>query len=124
MVTPHIFQISALPIVGRTEGTNSSDFRRALVACFSMSPIQCVHVWDEIEDGLPSAVMISHLLWVLLFLKVYETENTMVVMVWTTQRTNSKWVRIVIEEIYLLTYVSGHVCFSFDCCIVLTIPLF
>ena len=41
----------------------------------------CVHVWDEIDDTLTNGAMISHLLWALLFLKVYGTEDTMVVMV-------------------------------------------
>ena len=84
MVTSHDFQLSALPMMGRAELSDSSDFRRVFGACFSMSPNLCVHVWDEIEDALPSGVMICHLLWALLFLKAYSTEDTMVVMVQTT----------------------------------------
>ena len=64
-----------------------------------MSPNLCADVWDEIEDALPSGVVISHLLLALLFLKVYGMEDTMVAMVWATQETYKKWVRIVIEEI-------------------------
>ena len=92
--------------MGRAEVSNSSEFWRAFSACFGLSPNLCVHVWDEIEDALPSAMMISHLLWVLLFLKVYGMEDTMAVMVQTTQKTYMKWARIIIEEMYLLTYVS------------------
>ena len=49
-----------------------------------MSPNLCVHVWDEMEGMLPRGAMISHSLWVLLFLKVYEMEDTLAAMVWTT----------------------------------------
>ena len=93
-------------IMGRATVTNSCDFSRALVVCFSISFSECIHVWDEFEDVLPSAVVISHLLWALVFLKVYGTEDTRVVMVQTTQKTYRKWVMIVLEEIYSLTYVS------------------
>ena len=106
MVTLHDFQLSALPIMGRAEVSNSSDFRRVFGVCFSMSPNLCVQVWDEIEDAFPSGGMIFNLLWVLLFLKVYGMEDTMGVMVQTTWNTYRKWVRIVIEEIHSLTYVS------------------
>ena len=91
MVTSHDFQLLALPIMGRAEVSDSGDFGIAFGACFGMSPNLCVHVWDEIEDALPSAVMISHLLWALLFLKVYGTEDTMAVMVQTTWKTYRKW---------------------------------
>ena len=62
--------------------------------CFGMSRNLCVHVWHEIEDALPSSTMISHLLWTLLFLKVYGMEQRMAGMVWTTYKTYKKWVRI------------------------------
>ena len=85
-----------------------------------MSTYLCVHVWDEIDDAVPNGLMIFHLLWVLLFSKVYRTEDAMAAMVNTTQKTYRKWVRIVIEEIYSLTYVSiSHL--LFDCCILLTL---
>ena len=106
MVSSHDFQISALPIMGRAEVSDSGDFRRAFAVWFGMSPNLCVHVWDEIEDMLPSAVMISYLLWAFLFLKVYRMVDAMAVMVQITWETYKKWVRIVIQEIYSLTYVS------------------
>ena len=71
--------------------------------CFGMYPNMCVHVWDEIEDVLPSGAMISHLLWAFLFLEVYRTEDKMAAMVWTLLKTYRKRVRIVIEERYSLT---------------------
>ena len=64
MATSYYFQVLALPIMGSSELSNSGDFRRAFGACFNMSPNLCVHVWDEIEDVLPSATMIFYLLWV------------------------------------------------------------
>ena len=69
------------------EVSDSGGFGRAFVACFSMSPNLCVHVWDEIKDELPSAMRIFHLLLVLLILKLYGMEDTMVVMVQTTWKT-------------------------------------
>ena len=88
--------------------------------CFGMSAYRCVHVWDEIDDALPNGAMLFHLLWVLLFLKVYRTEDTIVAMEKTTHKTYRKWVRAVIEEIYSLTYVSvWHIVFY--CCIILAL---
>ena len=85
MVTSHDFQLLALPIMQRAEVSYSWDFWRVFGACFIMSPNLCVHVWDEIEDALASAAMISNLLWaLLLFLIVYGMEDTMAVMVQTT----------------------------------------
>ena len=55
--------------MGRAEVSDSGNFRRAFVVCFGMSPNLCVHVWDEVEDALPSGTMISHVLWALLLLK-------------------------------------------------------
>ena len=92
--------------MGRAKVSDISDFRREFGACFSMSPNMCVLVWDEIEDALPSGVMICHLLWALMLLKVYGMEETMAVMVWTTQKTYKKWVRMVIGEIHSLAYVG------------------
>ena len=60
-----------------------------------MSPNLCVHMWDEIEDALPSTMMISFLLW------AFGMEDTIVVMVGTTQKTYREWLRIVVEKIYL-----------------------
>ena len=62
--------------MGTAEISNSGDFRRAFNACFGMSPYLSIHVWDE-KDALPSHGTISHLLWALLFLKVYVTETQM-----------------------------------------------
>ena len=106
MVTSHDFQLLVLPIMGRAKVINTSDIRRAFGECFSMSPNLCVHVWDEIEDVLPSGVMIFHLMGMLLFLKVYGTENSMAAMVQSTQNTYRRWARITIEEIHSSTYVS------------------
>ena len=41
----------------------------------------------HLHDVLPKGVMIFHLLWTLLFLKVYGTEDTMVAMVNTSWET-------------------------------------
>ena len=54
MVTSCDFELSALPMMAKTEVSDSSDFSRVFNVCFSMSPNLCVHVWDEIEDALPS----------------------------------------------------------------------
>ena len=54
-------------------------------------PNMSVHVLDEIEDALPSGGTISHLLWALLFLKVYGIEDTM-------HKPYRKWVMIVIGD--------------------------
>ena len=45
--------------------------------CFGMTAYLCVHVWDEMEEALPKGAMIFHLLWSLMFLKVYGMEDTM-----------------------------------------------
>ena len=63
MVTAHDFKTCALPIMGRAEASNTSNFGSTFVVCFIMSASLCAHVCDEIEDVLPNSVMIIHLLW-------------------------------------------------------------
>ena len=73
MVTAHDFQTCALPIMGREEVSGSSDFGRAFVACFGMLANLCVFMCGMrlTMQHCPVVQMISHLLLVLLFLKVY-----------------------------------------------------
>ena len=105
--------------MGTVQVSNSKDFESAFVVCFGMSAYLCIHVWDEIDDALSNGAMISHLLWALVFLKVQGMEAVVVVMVNMMQKTCKKWLRLAIEEIYSLTYVSvSHLVFY--CCIILT----
>ena len=61
--------------------------------CFGMTAYLCVHVWDEMEEALPKGAMIFHLLWSLMFLKVYGMEDTMAadrILVFTFNSSSSR----------------------------------
>ena len=75
-VTEFNFREAALPIIGRAKVTWSGDLDTCFLACFGMSSLLYVHVWDDFQASLPGGAALYHLLWGLLFLKAYGTEYT------------------------------------------------
>ena len=69
-----------------------------------------MHVWDEIENLLPRGGKPVHLLWGLLYLKVYASEDVLVAIANTTRKTFRKWSKIVTKLMAHLNYVSTGKC--------------
>ena len=107
LVTQRTFINLALPMLGRARHSHSLDFSRAFRSYFGMSPLLCVHVWDELDSSLPKGASPRHLLWSLAFLKIYATEDVMVSIAKTTRKTFRKWVKVFVDLLYSgLHYVS------------------
>lgn len=68
---------------------------------FGVSPKTCHYLWDALseEGSLPKKTEFFHLLWTLLFLKVYMTEKVMSSMIGVDEKTYRKWVRAVLPAI-------------------------
>jgi len=79
-VRPSVFFRRGMVIAGNMEidgvrftSTNYFRFR----AHFGTSPGVCAICWNHIESKLPRNFLYTHLLWTLLFLKVYATESVL-----------------------------------------------
>ena len=114
MVPALEFAQCPLPILGRRKVRGTKDFMHCFVAFFGISPSLCVHVWDEIAESLPDGAYCFHLLWGLLFLKVYGVEDTMVSLCKTMRKTYRKWVKIIVEAVCEMKYVSRYGKFNFS----------
>ena len=101
---------SALPMMGKNGNPTTNEFHRAFRGYFSLTPSLCVHVWDEIENLLPRGGKPFHLLWGLLYLKVYASEDVLVAFANTTRKTFRKWSKIVTKLMAHLNYVSTGKC--------------
>lgn len=68
---------------------------REFRSLFGMAPVTCVDLWKHLHRNskLPKKATPKHLLWAVLFLKVYGTETDMSSRVRTTRKTFRKWVR-------------------------------
>lgn len=86
--------------------------RRRFVSLFGTSPTICTEIWAMIEPRIPF-VLHHHLLWGLLFLKLYANEAALCGMVGgVDEKTFRKWSWTIIEAIsgFKLTVVSlSHV---------------
>jgi hypothetical protein len=71
LCTPAAFRLLAEQEVCNTKTLRS--FRAKLGVC----PNVCCDVWERLQSRRPKNVMPKHLLWGLLFLKVYRTEDVL-----------------------------------------------
>ena len=98
----HNYQQNVFPAVRNHNMTQTSerDFR----AMFGVSWFICADTWNLIEDhGLYQLTRkAEHLLWALIFLKVYSNEKAHCTITGTMPKTLQKWVWQVLEEIALL----------------------
>ena len=91
MATPYEFRYLAKSMFGRAKQfrqfCNETKFR----ALFGVTPEICTNIWDEIMDTVPPGGKPIHLMWALLFLKVYGTGTVNSELTGVTPRTFRKW---------------------------------
>lgn len=75
VVRPQVFIDHAHPIMKKGKGVSTSVVLRRFKALFGVTPLVCSVAWKKIGTNLPSKASLKHLLWSLLFLKVYATEH-------------------------------------------------
>jgi hypothetical protein len=73
------------------------DFR----SLFGVAPEVCEYVWNHLSrhGWKPPRTRPKHLLWTLLFLKVYATEGLLAFMAQTSRKTFRKWVWLLLPLI-------------------------
>jgi hypothetical protein len=70
---------------------------RSFGAKFGACPNVCCDFWERLQSRRPKCVMPKHLLWGILFLKVYGTEDILRNMVGATRKTFHKWSWKIVE---------------------------
>ena len=95
------------------EAREETEFRSA----FGVSSDVCSHVWEYMatyetlkENG--KAARPTHLLWCLMFFKVYNTENFLCSILQTTGKTFQKWIKIMTLAISSLYEVLVSILFD------------
>ena len=73
---------------------------RRYKASFGVTPEITQVLWESLEGiEMKEKPMIKHLLWALLFLKVYSSEEVLSSMAETTEKTYRKWVWIILDKL-------------------------
>jgi hypothetical protein len=94
---------------GEPTTTDDREFRSQ----FGVNWHVCEHIWSLLDDygKYRGCREPKHLLWALLFLKVYGNETTHASIVFTSPKTFRKWAWNVIEELSELSVLKVRSCF-------------
>ena len=79
---------------------------RIFRALFGVTSNVCTIIWEKLEVNVTTDKDPNHLLWALLFLKVYSTEEVHSSLVGTTVKTFRKWSIPMVERMSSLNTVS------------------
>ena len=92
----------AVPIIKIKVNSSVPDQLRIFKAHFGLSPLVIAAVWNRLEDEalLPANGTPLHLLWTLLFLKLYNTAAVLSTMCGTTAKTYRQWVWKLLQGIH------------------------
>lgn len=97
--SPSLFMFYAQSILQKANhGSRETELRR-FRSLFGVSPSTCAHVWQAMRNEIPPGGRPIHLLWALLFLKVYSTENVNSLISGADEKTFRKWTWIFVELI-------------------------
>lgn len=108
-----------LTITNHDESKSRSTAHRKYRSFFGVSPLICSICWTLLKNKLPNYSRPIHLLWALLFLKKYETEEVSVALTKADAKKFRKWSWIFVDLLSNLNMVrnkfirsSGN-CFCF-----------
>lgn len=93
--SPEAFRLLAKSI------TNTRS-ERGYKAKFGASPDVCCDLWERLQPTRPKKSLPKHLLWAMLFLKLYATEPVLSDMVGTTRKTFRHWSWRLVQSIQKL----------------------
>lgn len=105
MVGPDIFLKLGHHFTSHNMSMSFSVGQRRFLALFGVSSSICSIIWNEIESLLPDGSSPVHLLWTLLFLKNYNTEETNRAIIKADEKTIRKWIWIMVDAISKLKVV-------------------
>ena len=107
----HVFEGIGMGFMNRARQPNvlpqarSLDEQRRYRAFFGASPVVCSQVWERLSpnDTIDRLARPKHLLWALLFIKVYASEPVLCTLVdCPDEKTFRKWTRLFVESISYL----------------------
>ena len=99
---PHVFLTLANGIMSRNHFTSEKTEKRQFHATFGTLAEVCVELWEKIDptSTMPKRVQPAHLLWALMFLKLYSTEPVLSSMVGgVDEKTFCKWAWLFVQQI-------------------------
>ena len=101
-------QALAQTITRRSPALSRSINRRRFQANFGVTPATVSYVWDLLlkEGNLPRGFRPTHLLWTLVFLKMYACEHITSALCGCDEKTLRKWVWIGVAKLSELDLVS------------------
>ena len=94
-------------IFSNAHGLSNTVRQRRFAALFGVSPSVCASTWAIIWKQLPDGSEPKHLIWALLFLKVYATEHVNCALTGVDCKTFRKWVWIFLRIIACCKLVSS-----------------
>jgi hypothetical protein len=92
----------------RVSPSNSNEYLRKFKAVFGTTPAVSSIIWKKINDAesMPTNSRPIHLLFSLLFLRLYQIEIVNSILTNVTEKTFSKWAHIFVEVIAALEIVK------------------
>jgi hypothetical protein len=79
---------------------------RRFKSFFGVSPVVCSICWEQLIDKMPIGSKPIHLLWTLLFLKRYNSEEVNRTLTGVNEKTFRKWIWLMIELLAKLEVVK------------------
>ena len=108
-VLPITFRYLASGMTNRAVGLHSISEERRFRALFGITLEHCYVLWRKIQGTLPEGSQPTHLLWALLLLKTYATEDVLCTIIQVDAKTFRKWSWIIISSISNIKEVSYSV---------------
>ncbi len=93
-IAPEQWLEMGMGIMGRHNLVARSTSRRRFRATFGQSPIICSIIWDKIEEArqtMPQGAKTIHLLWAMMFVKLYCCEEVNASLAGCHEKTFRKW---------------------------------
>lgn len=107
MLSADVFWNLGLPLMRHNCKNSTIVGLRRFRAMFGTSPYLCAIVWNRLSSQLPESAVPVHLLWSLIFLKSYNTEEINRVMIGADEKTIRKWIWIIVNAIANLRVVMS-----------------
>lgn len=100
-----IMSMSALHSSKLNRGSRETTLNR-FRALFGVTPLTCAIIWNRLRTVIPEGGSPNHLLWALLFMKIYATEHVNRSLTGADEKTLRKWIWTFVELISNLSVVS------------------
>jgi hypothetical protein len=94
LASPYIFKNLGVQYI--TQGTGGGDVDRKFLSFFGLTPMNCYRMWQLVGDDKCDP---KHLLWALMFLRMYLQEDVICTIVGESKNTVRKWTWRLIEKI-------------------------